>query len=196
MKSTTLGICFVLFAISVQAQSPPFAARKPALQAALGYSYVRLPVTQHRVGLNGIDASAAVHFTPIVAVRADLGYVRASNVFSSTHHADLLSYLAGPVLYPIRARKGAGYFQVLAGGARETTPIVDSTGRILFGGFANKFAWLAGGGAEHRLSRTWLIDLGVDYLHTAYFDETRAIRGQGTIRIAARLAYSFAPRER
>lgn len=196
MKATFLAVCFGLIAISAQAQSPPFAARKTALQAALGYSYVSLPVTQHRVGLNGIDASAAINFTSSVVVKADLGYVRASNVFSSTHHADLLSYLVGPVLYPIRTRKGAAYFQVLAGGARETTPILDTSSRVLFGGFANKFAWLAGGGVERRLSRCWLTNLGVDYLHSAYFDETRAIRGQGTIRIVARLAYTFGPRER
>jgi len=196
MKSTFLAVCFGLFAISAQAQSPPFAARTATFDAAVGFSYVSLPVTRHRTGLNGIDVSGTIGFSPAVAVRADIGYVRASNVFSSTHHADVLSYLVGPVLYPIRTRRGAGYVQALAGGARETTPIIDNTGRMLFGGFANKFAWLAGGGVERRLSRSWRINLGIDYLHTAYFDETRTVRGQSAVRVVARLVYSFETRER
>jgi hypothetical protein len=82
--------------------------------------------------------------------RVDIGYVRASDVLNSRNHSDVLSYLAGPVFYPVRRRNLTVFAQGLFGAARVTGAVPLSGGGFLTG-YANQFALAVGTGAEYRV---------------------------------------------
>jgi opacity protein-like surface antigen len=191
MKTVSqLLLCLFLCAAQTDAQTPTPAGIGPAINLSAGYSYMNLssPSSNNRVWLNGADVATTVDFSRHLGVRAELGYARASNVLGSGKHADVLSYLAGPVLYPTRRRHFVTYAHALIGGARVTSAI-PAPGGGFFSGFANKFSWALGGGAESRISSSMALRVGVDYLHTAYFDSSGIIRGQANLRIVGSVVY-------
>src|SRR5271157_3355833 len=138
--------------------------------------------------MNGVDAGVTVGVSRRFAVRADLGYARAGNVFSTGHHSDILSYLAGPVYYPTRSRHLSTYVELLAGGARVTgvTPMPNG-GHVR--GFANEFAWAGGGGVEINTWPSLAMRIGADYLRTQYFDPSVTLQGQGNLRALMSFTY-------
>jgi len=192
MKAVYL-LLFCLFTCSApaHAQGPVAAGTSPAINVGAGYSYVNLSgPTSTRIWLNGADVSATADFSRHIGVRADLGYVRVSNVFGSGNHADVLTYLGGPVLYPTRHRHLVTYVHGLIGGAR-VTGAIPSPGGGFSSGFVNKLSWAFGAGTESRISSSMAVRVGADYLHTAYFDSTGMIRGQANLRIVGSVVYSF-----
>ena len=121
-------------------------------------------------------------------VRLDLGYVRASNVLSSGHHSDILSYLGGPVYYPFTTSRMETYVHFLAGGARVTGVVPSNQGQLITG-YANEFAWAGGGGFQIDISSATAVRVGGDYLHTSYFDPSGALHGQGNLRAVVSFVY-------
>lgn len=179
------------------AQSPVAAATGRVIDVGLGYSYMsRGDNLSNRESLNGADASFTVGLYSRLAMRADLGYARAANVLGSGRHSDVLSYMAGPVLYPTTHRHVDTYIHTLMGCARVTGPIPLNGGGFLSGSWVNKFAWSVGAGAEYWVSDSIAIRTGVDYMKTAYFDPTWAFRGQNNIRTTASVVYFFGKRSR
>ena len=83
------------------------------------------------------DTAVTALILPRVGVTADLTYVRASNSLDLGHHADVLSYLTGPVYYPVRAGRLTSFVHGLIGGARVTGPIPAGANSFLGGGYAN-----------------------------------------------------------
>jgi opacity protein-like surface antigen len=188
---------FMLCGTHASAQSPIPTATGRVIDVSLGYSYIRHEDSlSNRVGLNGTDASFTMGINPRLAIRADLGYARAANVLGSGRHSDLFSYMAGPVLYPMMHRHLVTYLHGLVGGARVTGPIFLNGGGLPAGGWANEFAWAVGGGAEYWISDSMAIRTGVDYMRTAYFDASQAIRGQNNIRTTASLVFFLGKRSR
>ncbi len=193
---TTL-FCFMLCATHASAQAPVAAATGRTIDVSLGYSYMsRGDTYSNRVGLNGADTSFTIGLYSRVAIRADLGYARAANVLGSARHSDVFSYLAGPVFYPTTHYHLDTYIHVLMGGARVTGPILLNGGGFLSGGWVNKFAWAIGGGAEYWVSDSMAIRSSVEYLRTAYFDSSLAIRGQNNIKTTASVVYFLGKRSR
>ena len=187
-------LCVGLFAKPALAQGPAIAAKGPTVDTAAGYSYVSMSIpTVSRVSLNGVDANLGVNFSQYFGVRLDVGYDRANNVLGTGRHADILSYMGGPVFYPFRVKKWSTYAQGLFGAARVTGPVPTGTA-ILIGGYANKFAYAVGGGVQYNFKTSFAIRAGADYLHTAYFTPQKAITGQNNVRIVAELVYSFRTR--
>ncbi len=178
-------LCLPLCATHVSAQAIP-AGRSKSWDLSLGYSYVSHPATStDRVGLNGFDAGVTVRLASRLAIRGDLGYALSGNLLGAPAHSDVLSYLAGPVFYPVVRPKVDIYAQSLFGGARVTGP-VPVNGGILIGGYADGFAWAVGGGVDYRLSRSFALRGGVDYLRTQYFfGPAPTIQGQSNIRLTA-----------
>jgi hypothetical protein len=182
-------LCILFIPIPVTAQVPTPVANAHSVNASLGYSNMALPaVPSSRIILNGAEASATVDFRPRLAARVDLGYVRASNVFGSGHHSDVLSYLVGPVLYPSSHKGLRTYIQGLIGGARVAGP-VPLAGGGLATGFVNKLSRGGGGGLESELSSSFALRVGADYLHTAFFSPTGPIRGQNDVRSGVSIVY-------
>jgi opacity protein-like surface antigen len=191
---TTL-FCLALCGTHASAQSPVAAANGRIIDVGLGYTYAsRSENPSNRVGLHGADASFTMGMFPHLAVRADLGYVRAANVLGSGRHSDVLSYMAGPVLYPTTHRHFVTYLHGLAGGARVTGPIFGIGGGSPDTGFANRFAWAVGGGVDFWISNAMAIRTGVDYIRTAYFGPSLTIRGQNNIRTTASVVYFLGKR--
>src|SRR5258706_9982906 len=108
--------CLVLCPVHASAQSPIAAARGRTIDVSLGYSYVSRDSHSNRLGLTGVDAGFPLGASRL-AIKADLGYARASNVFGTGRHSDVLSYLAGPVFHPTRHRYVDTYIHTLVGGA-------------------------------------------------------------------------------
>jgi hypothetical protein len=178
------------------AQSPRASAIGPSMSASLGYSFISLAVpSSSRIGLNGLDAALTIGVIPRLAARIDVGYVRSSDVLNSGKTGDVLSYLAGPVFYPVRHRTRTVFVQGLLGGAR-VTGAVPVTGGGFLSGYVNRFAWAIGTGVEYRVSESIGFRIGADYLHTAYFQSATIITGQSDLRITGSLVYYFGSHRR
>lgn len=187
---------FLLVSPAANAQTPLAAGTSPLLRAEAGYSYINVSVPGlYRIGLNGVDTSLTADVSRFLGIKADVGYARTPDVFGSGHHADLLSYLGGPVFYPVRTRRVDFSAQVLLGGARQAGVNTNGQGGTLTG-YVSKFAWVAGGGAEIRLSRSTTLRLGADYLHTSFFAPTSSFKGQNNFRSTAGVVYNFGGRRR
>jgi opacity protein-like surface antigen len=183
-------LCFILCGTHASAQSPVPTATGRVIDVSLGYSYIsHQDSLSNRVGLSGADASFTMGINPRLAVRADLGYARAANVLGSGRHSDVLSYVAGPVFYLTTHRHFVIYLHGLVGAARVTGPVFINGGGLPAGGFANEFAWAAGGGAEYWITDSMAIRTGADYLRTEYFDPSQAIRGQNNIRTTVSMVF-------
>ncbi len=181
-----------LYAPTAEAQSPRVTGAAPVVSVGLGYSYTNMAVpSSERIALNGLDAAFTLDVSPRLGARVDVGYVRASHVLNSGYHGDVLSYLAGPVLYPVRHRKLAVFAQGLLGAARVTGPVPVSGSGFLIGGYVNHFAWAVGTGVEFRVSESIGVRIGTDYLHTRYFNASAAISGQNNLRITGSFVYFF-----
>ena len=181
---------------AVSGKTAAAAGRTKTMDVSLGYSYVSSGESfSNRMGLKGADASFTIGYSRL-GIRADVGYVRAANVLGTGRHSDVLSYLAGPVFYPTSRRRFDTYIHVLAGGARVSGPVRIKNGGILLGGWATGYAWAVGGGVDYWFSDSLAIRTGVDYLRTAYYDPTLAIRGQSNIRTTATVVYFFGRQSR
>ena len=100
----------------------------------------------------------------------------------------LLNYLIGPVFYPTNGDQLSTYAHALIGGAWVGGPFPNGAGGLNKGSI-NYPAWAFGGGAEYRLSPAFGFRVGVDYLHTHFFNPAGAVRGQNDIRIVSSLVY-------
>ena len=178
-----------LFPPSVGAQAPLMTGTGPSIEAHAGFEYLQQPIpTSSRIPMYGLDSGATIGVSRHFAVRLDLGYARASDVLSSGHHSDILSYLAGPVYYPFATSRLQAYVQFLAGGARVTGVTPYNQGQFITG-YANEFAWAGGGGFQILTSSDIAIRLGGDYLHTSYFDPNATLHGQGNLRAVVSFVY-------
>jgi opacity protein-like surface antigen len=182
---------FLVLVPGSKAQNPVFAGAAPSMEAGIGYSYLGVDIpSQNHIAMNGVDASFTADFRRRFGIRFDLGYDRAFNVFDTNRHADLLTYMAGPVFYPLRRRAFSAYTHLLLGGARETGVNFAAGGGVLTG-WVNRFAWAAGGGVQYRLTPSFSVRLGADYMRTSFFNSNLAIEGQNNLRTSLSLVYTF-----
>jgi outer membrane protein with beta-barrel domain len=181
----------IVIAPAARAQAPLVAGIAPVLEAGGGYTYTDASVpSQNKLGMNGAQLVGDADFSRRFGVQLELGYSRNFNAYSSNHTADMLTYLGGPVFYPLRTRRWTVNTHVLAGGARETGVNFESDGQIIRG-YTNRFAWAVGAGVQYRVSRDWSVRIGADYLRTSFFNSDVQIQGQLNIRSSATLIYTF-----
>lgn len=175
--------------------APPIAtARSKTIELGLGYSYLSQPGNQsNRLGLRGPDASFTIGFSRF-GLKADVGYAQASNVLGTGRHSALLTYLAGPVFHHTLHRRFDSYVHVLVGGAKVSGPILTNGGTILLGGWTTSYAWAVGGGVEYWATDSMAIRTGADYLRTAFYDSSLAVRGQSNLKTTASVVYYFGNR--
>ena len=192
MRTTLKLLLLVILVVpAARGQNPVVPGVAPVLEAGVGYSYIGADVpSQSRLGMNGVDLLGTADFRRRFGIHLDLGYARNFNAFSSGHTADMLTYMGGPVFYPVRKRNFALYTHLLLGGARETGVNFESDGQIIYG-FVNKFAWDAGVGAQYRFSRSWAVRIGADYLHTQFFNSNVTVQGQPNFKPSVSLIYTF-----
>jgi opacity protein-like surface antigen len=190
-----LFVALLLELLPQPALSQVVAATGPVVNAAVGYAY--LDVSQplnRRAGLSGADANLSVDFHSRVGLRLDVGYARGSNVLGSGRHADVLSYLAGPVAYPFHHKKWTVYGEAMVGAARVTGPIPSPSGFL--GAYVNKLAWVLGGGLEYDVSSSWAFRAGPGYLRTLYYSTPTRVGRQNNVRVVAEIVHRFGGRRR
>jgi hypothetical protein len=159
------------------------------LKVSAGYSVTDLGMpSSGSVALSGINVGISADSGKRFGVKLDLGYARASNAFSTGHSMDVLSYLVGPVFYPSSGNFLSTYIHFLAGGARVAGPLSNGNGGLELG-HVHYPAWAFGGGAEYRLSPAFGFRIGIDYLHTYFYNPAGAVRGQNDFRVVNSIVY-------
>jgi len=196
MRTTLKLLILAMLAIpAAHAQGPVVAGIAPVLEAGFGYSYVDAKVpSQGTLGMNGVQGIFNGDISRHFGLKLDVGYSRSFDAFHSGRTADMLTYMGGPVLYPLRGRNYNVYAHVLVGGARETGVNFTPTGQVVLG-YVNKFAWAGGAGFQRRLTTSWSVRIGADYMRTAFFKENLAVQGQSNLRGSVSLIYTFGERE-
>jgi opacity protein-like surface antigen len=180
--------------VPIRKEGPVAAARGKTIEMGLGYSYVSQTENQSkRLGLRGTDASLTIGSSRL-GIKADVGFVRASDVLGTGRHSAVLSYLAGPIFHPTMHRSFDTYVQALVGGAKVSGPILTNGGLILLGGWTTGFAWAVGGGVEYWVTDSMAVRTGVDYLRTGFYDPSLVVRGQSNLRTTATVVYYFGKR--
>jgi opacity protein-like surface antigen len=186
-----LVLVLILFPASALAQSPVTAVYRPVVTAGLGYSYVSLPVAPStRLGLNGASASITAEFRSRFGVKADFNYVLAENVFGTGHNSYVLSYMLGPLFYPVRSDRLIIYVQALAGNSRVSGIVPNGAGGVDTGNTTGP-SWAIGAGIERAISPSLAIRTETDYLHTTFLDSNAFFLGQSDLRITTSLVYRW-----
>lgn len=186
---TLLGLLFLV--PESLAQAPIAAGYSPVFNIGAGYSFAHVAVpSRGHLNMNGASVTASLDVNARFGIEADVSYVRSSNAFGTTHSADLLTYVGGPIFYLRRAKQVDIYAHVLIGAARETGVNFDSNGGLLLG-FVNRFAWATGGGAEYNLDRNLSLRFVADYLNTQFFSPTIAIKHQNNVQAFIGFSYRF-----
>lgn len=182
---------FLFFPIFASAQSPIPTGRAKSFDVSLGYSYFSHEDSQSNlISLNGGDASLTIGLSNRLGISGDAGYAVAAHALGTKSHSEILSYLAGPVFYPTSQGNVNTYIHAMFGGARVTGPI-PVTGGTIIGSWVTDFAWEVGGGVNYRVSDSFGIRTGVDYMRTTFFNRSLALSGQNNIRATVALVYSF-----
>jgi opacity protein-like surface antigen len=189
--SWKLAFILMLFPAVAFAQAPFSAGSGPVLTASVGYSYLSVPIpSATRIGLNGLGASITADFPSRFGAKLDLNYARAANVFGTGHHSDVLSYMIGPMFYPVSNKRMAVYVQVLAGGSRADGVIPNGAGGFDIT-YSEGLAWAIGAGVERSISSTLSIRTETDYMNTSTIDSSGAFRGQSDLRLTGSLVYRW-----
>lgn len=186
-----LALFLAFLPVSAFAQMPSPAGAGPFITASLGYSYVSLPIpSSARIDMNGVGASLTADIRSRFGAKVDLNYVRQSNVLGSGHHSDVLSYMLGPMFYPVSNERWTVYIQALGGGSSENGVLPNGTGGFDTA-YTDGFAWTVGGGIERSISSAFAVRTETDYMHTSFIDANTVIRGQNDLRITASLVYRW-----
>ena len=170
--------------------TPPVpAGHAPARNISAGFSVSSLGLpSSGRAVLSGVNVGVTTDLGRHYGAQLDVGYERAASVYSGGHPMSSLSYLVGPVFYPSNGNLLSTYAHALIGGARVAGPFPNGNGGLNIG-YAHYPAWAFGGGAEYRLSRAFGFRVGVDYLHTHFYNSSGAVRGQNDLRVVSSLVY-------
>lgn len=182
-------------ASQVRAQGPVVAGVAPVIDWGIGYSYLNSTVpSQGSMAMKGILLSGSGDLNAHFGVKLEAGYSRSFDAFQTGRRADILTYMGGPVFYPVRRSKFDIHAQLLLGGARETGVNFESDGTLVRG-FVNHFAWAGGAGFQYRISEALSLRPEVEYLRTSFFNSNVAIQGQPNLRMSLSMAYTFGRRE-
>jgi opacity protein-like surface antigen len=185
----TLGL-----ASQARAQGTVIAGVAPVFEGGIGFSYTKSTVpSQGNLAMKGILVSASGDLNSHFGAKLEVGYSRSFDAFQTGRAADILTYMGGPVFYPVRRRKFDFHAQVLVGGARETGVNFESDGTLVRG-YVNHLAWEAGAGFQFRMSEALSLRPEVEYLRTSYFNSNVAIQGQTNLRTTLNLIYTFGRR--
>ena len=199
LMRTTLKLWLFLvllgFASRAHAQGPVVAGVAPVIDWGVGYTYTQSTVpSEGSMAMKGILVTGSGDLNAHFGVKLELGYSRSFDAFQTGRKADILSYMAGPVIYPVRRSKFDIHGQILVGGARETGVNFESDGTLVRG-YVNHFAWAGGAGFQYRITPAFSLRPEVEYLRTSFFNSNAAIQGQTNLRASVSMIYTFGRRE-
>jgi len=186
-----IGGCANLLGQGHSGAVPPVAATAPLIEVGGGYSYVSLEMPgESRVGLNGGDGSIVANIGERWGAMFDASYARMGNVLSTGHGGSVLTFMGGPVFYPVNHGNLRVFFHGLVGLGRVDSAVVTGPETVL-AGEVSRIAYAVGGGVEYDLSRRFALRVGPDYLHTTFADVSGKDQGQNNLRMVVSLAFKF-----
>jgi len=194
-----IAVCIFFLVASLLAQRyvvypPPTAATGPVFEASAGYTYLALDTpSRQRVGLSGVDADGFVDFNSRWGMMVDSSYVRTGNVLGTGHSGNVLSFLIGPVFYPVDFGNTRIFVHTLAG-VSLVNSAVPVKGTYYLGGTVTRFSYALGGGVERTVAGPLAIRVGVDYLRTTFANSTAAMQFQNNLRIVTGIVFRFGSR--
>jgi len=159
------------------------AATSPSYDMSAGYTSLNMPIpSAGHLNLNGVDLSGRIGLSPRWGAMVDSAYARAANVFGSPYDASVWSSYVGPEFYPLEHGKTRTFIHALAGVSRVAGAVPKADGGYVHG-WAARFSYGFGGGVERHLSGPVSVCLNGDYLRTAFYDNTDAVRPQNNLRV-------------
>jgi len=191
-----LGLLLVTLGLAsqVRAQGPMVAGVAPVFEGGIGYLYMKSTVpSQGNLAMKGALVSVSGDLNARFGAKLQVGYSRSFDAFQTGRTADILTYMVGPVFYPVRRPKFDIHAQVLLGGARETGVNFEGDGTLVRG-FVNHPAWAGGVGLQYRISPAVSLRPEVEYLRTSFFNSNVAIQGQPNLRASFSMVYTFGRR--
>ena len=191
-----LGLLLVTLGLASQlrAQGPIVAGVAPVFEGGIGYLYMKSTVpSQGNLAMKGVLVSVSGDLNARFGAKLQVGYSRSFDAFQTGRTADILTYMVGPVFYPVRRPKFDIHAQVLLGGARETGVNFEGDGTLVRG-FVNHPAWAGGVGLQYRISPAVSLRPEVEYLRTSFFNSNVAIQGQPNLRTSFSMIYTFGRR--
>jgi hypothetical protein len=171
----------------------PAAATGPSLEASAGYVYLSMAMPSQRVALMGGDASGLLKFGSRLGVTVDSTYAHTGNVLNTGYNGNFLSFLAGPVFYPV-VHRNFGIFVRAMAGASWVDSAVPVSGANYLGGWVARPSYAAGGGFEHSLAGPFSIRIAGDYQRTTFVNSGDALQVQNNVRLTTSLSYRFGNR--
>jgi opacity protein-like surface antigen len=197
MGKIAVSVLFLLTPVLAQrfvTSAPPAAATGPVFEASAGYTYLALDTpSRQRVGLSGVEADGFVDFNPRWGMMVDSSYARAGNVLGTGHSGNVLSFLIGPVFYPVDFGNTRIFVHTLAG-VSLVNSAVPVKGTYYLGGTVTRFSYALGGGVEHTVAGPLAIRVGADYLRTTFANSTAAMQFQNNVRFVTGFVFRFGRR--
>lgn len=195
-------IAFVLLAFltpalaqNIPAGVPAEAGSGPAFNFSAGYTYLTMPVTStNTANLNGLDATTGIDFLHHWGAIADASYVRASNTLGMGHGSYIMTFLVGPVFYPIEGHSFRLSVRGLVGAGLVDSIVPVNTTTVLHGWVARP-SYGGGAGIEHSLYGRLGARVDGDYLRTAFVNSSDVVQAQNNLRLTVSLVFHVGQRE-
>lgn len=183
MRTAALLFLLTLPALAQNAVPAVAAAYGPAYDVSVGYTYLAMASTNGtNANLNGLDANGVVDFSRRWGGTVDATVVGNSNVFNLGHSSYVLTFLMGPVFYPLQTRNIR--FSVRAmGGAGLVESAVAANQSTTLHGYVTRPSYAVGAGVEHTLFGPFAVRANGDYLRTAFVNSTATVHGQNNLRL-------------
>lgn len=178
------------------AQAPLPAALAPAIETRVGLSTLsRVSSPNNKILFKGLNASVTGQSSDRFGATFETSYLRASNVFGTGQSNSVLTFLAGPVLYPYRRSGLVTSVHVLGGAARVSGVVVltPSNGGFLKG-TVDDLAWAFGTSVEKWFTDSLAARVDIDALHTSFYNSSVKVRGEYDLRATWGLIYYFGGR--
>ncbi len=189
--------CMFLLVTPLLAQSrlngPPPGATGPSFEASVGYVYLSMDMPSQRVALQGGDANGLIKISTRGGATVDATYAHTGNVLGTGYNGNFLSFLAGPVFYPV-VRRDFGVFVRAMAGASWVDSAVPVSGPNYLGGWVGRPSYAAGGGFEHSLFGPFSIRIAGDYQRTTFVNASDSMQVQNNLRLTTSFAYLFGNR--
>jgi len=168
---------------------PPAAGFGPSYDVSFGYSYLTASTPgAGRVNLNGLNAGGHMDFFQRWGATVDAGYVRTGNVLGTGNGGYILTFLGGPVFYPVQHGSTRVFVHAL-GGAGLVDSAVPTSGTTYLHGWVARYAYAVGGGVERSIAGRFGIRVKADYLRTAFVDSADAVQLQNNLRLTMGLVF-------
>lgn len=168
----------------------------PRHRNASGFSTLsRVSSPNNKILFKGINATVTGQSSERFGATFEASYLRASNVFGTGQSNSILTFLAGPVLYPYRRSGFVTSVHVLGGAARVSGGVVltPSNGGFLKG-TAGDLAWAFGTSLEKWFTDSLAARVDIDALHTSFYNSAAKVHGEYDLRATWGLIYYFGGR--